>query len=177
MSRGREESRPRSSDERHPSVAARIGRALSSSFRGSPPRSAPPGVPEGAPGSDEQHGTVIFCHSCADPLSTRQAEQCRSCGQLSHVNCFAPYEVAEHYSAHMCDHCGSWVLKTINTVNSVMERTFLTWETDKWWLNLVDLVKHDYYREYAGNSARHELELFLIKGLKHHLVWKKDEAE
>ena len=43
--------------------------------------------------------------------------------------------------------------------------------------SLFDLVKHDYYHEYAGNSARNELELFLIKGLKHHLVWKKDEAE
>ena len=176
-SRGREENRPRSSDERHPSVAARIGRALSSSFRRSPPRSAPAGVPEGVPGFDERYEPLIFCHSCGDRLSTRLAEQCRSCGELSHSNCFAHYGVAEHYSAFMCDHCGSWVQKTINTIESVMERTSLTWETDKWWLNLVDLVKHDHYHEHAGNNARHELELFLMKALRHHLVWKKDEAE
>ena len=101
VSRGREENRPRSSEERHPSVAARIGRALSSSFRRSPPRAASAGVPEGAPGFEERYGPLTFCHSCGDPLATRLAVQCRGCGELNHMNCFGDYGVAEHYVAHV----------------------------------------------------------------------------
>ena len=180
-SRGRAENRPRSPEQRPPSVAERIGNALTSSFRssGSAPRAASEGVGRaqlqhgnatggsyGAPGVytaqevAQRFGPLTFCHSCGDPLASQLAVQCRGCGELNHTSCFNDYEVAENYTANMCCHCGGRLMAAISTIESVMERTSLKWETDKWWLHLVDLVRHDYFHEYAGNSTRHELEIF-----------------
>ena len=163
--RGRAESRSRSPERRPPSVRERLGNALASPFRASGP--APRAASEGVDRAQAQHGDgrggscgatgvrtgqevaerfgpLIFCHSCGETLASKLAEQCRACGKLNHTNCFNHTEVSETYTAYMCCHCGGRVITAISTIESMMERTSLKWESDKWWLHIVDLVKYDF---------------------------------
>ena len=183
--RGRTESRSRSSERRHPTVRERIGRAIASSLgaTGHVSRSASEGVGaahsqhgdgnRGSWGTTERFGLIVSCHSCTDTLATKLAKRCRACGHLSHDDCFEDCKVSESYMARMCLFCAGRVTTQISVVKSVMDRFAMTWDTDKWWLYLVDLEKNSGFHEHPGNNMRFDLEVFLLKALRERMVWEE----
>ena len=61
----------------------------------------------------------------------------------------------------------------ISVIESVMDRFSLKWDSDKWWLYLVDLEKDNAFHEFPGNQMRYDLEVFLVKALRNRMVWEK----